>query len=297
MQSKANIRNRALLFLKPGLAKDDARVRDSLDALDAHALQVTLQPLSSPGDAENMLLRHADSADMIIVAGGDGTLHMLAPALLDAALPVGILPFGTANDLACALDIPGDVTAACDVIAGARTRRVDVGQVNGVHFFNVAHIGLAVEAERQTDKAEKKYLGFVAYFIGAWRAFGVQRGFRATIDCDGVSKACRVMQISVGNGPCYGGGNRITDKTAIDDGLLDLVALPRLSGGRMVALARALRIGSIHRAPETLMLRGSEIEVRTHTTRTVIADGEVTTHTPAQFSLLPGALSIYTAGP
>ncbi|HET7266906.1 MAG TPA: lipid kinase [Oleiagrimonas sp.] len=296
MHNSVNARSRAVLFLKPGLTQEDDRVRAALEAFDAHGLHVTLQSPSSPDEAADMLRQLDGNVDRVIVAGGDGSLHMLAPALLDADLPVGILPFGTANDLARGLGIAlDDVDAACALIVNGGTRSIDVGQVNDVHFFNVAHIGLAVEAKRQTDTKEKKYLGFVAYFIGAWRAFKVQRGFHATVKCDGDSRTCRVMQISVGNGPFYGGGNRITDKAAIDDGVLDLVALPRFSGGRMLALAHALRVGSIHREPRTLMLRGSEMDVQTRKTRTVTADGEVATHTPASFRVLPGALTFYTA--
>lgn len=298
MHHSATTRHRAVLFLKPGLTQADSRVQAVLETLDAHGLQVTMQSPSSPDEAEDMLEQLAGRIDRVIVAGGDGSLHMLAPALLQAGLPVGILPFGTANDLARGLGIAlDDVGAACALIVRGHTRRIDVGQVNGVHFFNVAHIGLAVEAKRQTDTTEKKYLGFIAYFIGAWRAFKVQRGFHATVTCDGASQTCRVMQISVGNGPFYGGGNRITDKACIDDGVLDLVALPRFSGGRMLALAHALRAGSIHKKPRTLMLRGSDMDVQTRKTRTVTADGEVATDTPASFHVLPGALTFYTAEP
>lgn len=297
MQSDTEARNHAILLLKPGLTEADTRISEALALLQAWGLRVTAGSPASPSGIEDLLRQHAGRVDRVIVAGGDGTLHTLAPALIEAGLPVGILPCGTANDLARALGIPDDLTGACALMVRERPRRIDVGEVNGVHFFNVAHIGVAAEAARQTGKAAKKYLGFIAYFIGAWRAFRAQRGFRAWIDCDGASRRFRAMQVSVGNGPFYGGGNCVSDEAAIDDGLLDLVALPRLSGGRMVALARALRIGKIHNARGMLALRGAAIEVRTRKPRTVTADGERATQTPARFRVLPGALSVYAAEP
>src|SRR5436305_2273258 len=76
------------------------------------------------------ILDHRDEIDCVVIAGGDGTLNAAAFGLLKSGLPLGIVPAGTANDLARTLNIPDDVQAALDIIARGGERRVDIGRVN-----------------------------------------------------------------------------------------------------------------------------------------------------------------------
>jgi YegS/Rv2252/BmrU family lipid kinase len=283
----------ALLLLKAEIERDDPRLRAALESFDYHGIGLTIESPQSPDDATRLVARHAQTVDRIIVAGGDGSMNMAAPALLKVDLPVGLLPWGTANDLARSLAVPENVPDACAIIAHEHPRRIDVGEVNGQYFFNVAHIGLAARVARQSDGAVKKYLGPLAYFLAAWQAFRARRSFRATIDCEGVMETRRVVQISVGNGRFYGGGTLISEDAVIDNGLLDLVALPHVSGARLMALVPALRAGKAGEARDVLMLRGAEINVHTRKPRTITADGEKAGKTPGRFRVLSGALTVY----
>jgi diacylglycerol kinase family enzyme len=85
---------------------------------------------------------HGREVDLIAVGGGDGTLNAAADCVMQMNRPLGILPMGTANDLARTLGIPADLDAAVQIIAAGRTRRIDLDLVNGHPFFNVASIGL-----------------------------------------------------------------------------------------------------------------------------------------------------------
>src|SRR5699024_9349629 len=203
------------------------------------------------------------------------------------------LPMGTANDLARSLAIPADVIGACEIIAHEHLRRIDVAMVNGRYFFNAAHLGLAARVALGADSNRKKYLGPLAYFIEAWNAFRARRAFHVEIRCNGESLRRHVVQVSIGNGRFYGGGTPVAEEAVIDDGLLDLYALPHLSGGRLLALVPILRAGRTRAAQDILTLRSAEIEVHTHKPRTITADGEKTGTTPARFRVLGRALSVY----
>ena len=111
----------------------------------------------------------AGDVDAVVLAGGDGTVNQAAEALVASGLPVGILPRGTANDLARAIGLPLDLAAAAEVIVAGATRRIDVGEVNGKRFFNVAHIGLgAALADSLTGRMKRRF-GPFAYALAAAR--------------------------------------------------------------------------------------------------------------------------------
>src|ERR671926_181555 len=89
------------------------------------------------------LLRERGRAfDLVMLGGGDGTMNAAASALVEIGRPLAVLPLGTGNDLARTLGIPLDPLAAAEVAAAGRTRRIDLGLVNGRPFFNVACVGL-----------------------------------------------------------------------------------------------------------------------------------------------------------
>ncbi len=134
---------------------------------------------------------------------------------------------GNANDLARTLRIPTDCAAACQVIVEGKRRPIDLGWVNGTHFFNVASMGLSVRIARRLTRDRKQRWGVLAYLGCAWEALHEQRPFWARVVCDGLATELHSMQITVGNGRHYGGGMTIVDDATIDDGRLDLYALPR----------------------------------------------------------------------
>lgn len=139
----------------------------------------------------------AGRVDRVVVGGGDGTLNAALPGLLDAGLPLGILPLGTANDLARTLGIPTGLEAAAEVIAAGRTRRIDVGEVNGRPFFNVASVGFGVDLTRALTRDAKRRWGKVGYAVAALRALGRLRPFHAEIVEGGETQDSRTVHIAV----------------------------------------------------------------------------------------------------
>jgi diacylglycerol kinase family enzyme len=105
-----------------------------------------------PTELPDLIRRYSDRVDLIVIGGGDGTLNAAADGLVDIQLPLGILPLGTANDLARTLGLPKTLSGACGVIAQGRRQAIDLGWVNGKHFFNVASLGLSVKITQQLSK-------------------------------------------------------------------------------------------------------------------------------------------------
>ncbi len=156
-----------------------------LTRLAAGGFDLDLRATDSGHSLKSLIRAEAGAADAIVVAGGDGTVNGAIPALIEAAKPVGILPFGTANDLALTLGIPADPLAAAGVIAEGRTRRIDVGRVNDAYFLNVASIGLSVEIAERQDEELKKQWGIFSYVVAAIGTLTEAQRFEATVECGG----------------------------------------------------------------------------------------------------------------
>jgi YegS/Rv2252/BmrU family lipid kinase len=236
---------------------------------------------------------HAERVDALVVAGGDGTVNGAIPALIEAAKPIGILPFGTANDLALTLGIPADPAAAAGVIAAGATRRIDVGKVNDRHFLNVASIGLSVKIAEKQDEELKRQWGIFSYVVAAASALTEAERIEARITCGGRSESVRAYQIAVGNGIHFGGGLTVSPEAAIDDGLLDVYAIETASVPELIALAPRLKDGTLVERDDVAFFRGPRVRIETVKPMPVNTDGEVTTETPAEFSVLPGALEVF----
>jgi YegS/Rv2252/BmrU family lipid kinase len=282
----------ALLFANVASRQGATDVAPVLEVLRAGGVRVLEE---SPADVHQLggwILEHRAKADLVIIGGGDGTLNAAADALVEAGLPLGILPLGTANDLARTLEIPSSPIEAGRVIAAGQTRRIDLGRINGKHFFNVASIGLSVHVARQLDGDVKRRWGVLGYPLTLWRTLGHGHSFRAEIRCDGKRARVRTMQISVGNGRYYGGGMTIAADATIDDGMLDVVSLAPQGLLELILNLPALRWGWHQRLEQVRHWRGREIEIRTGHVLPVNTDGEVTTRTPAKVVVVPQALAV-----
>lgn len=241
-----------------------------------------------------MIRRHAGSADLVVIAGGDGSLNAAAPALIDSGLPLGILPGGTANDLARTLGLPLDMTAAARVIAAGRTKTIDVGDVNGRPFFNVASLGMSARLADRLSRETKRRWGRLAYLITATEVLLEARAFEATIGLAGGEECeVRTLQIAVGNGRHYGGGLVVEETATIDDGRLDLYSLEFEDTWKLPLMAMSFRRGRHGLMDDVRTLNGPRFEVRTRRPMPVNADGEIVTETPAVFTVRRDAMTVF----
>lgn len=238
-----------------------------------------------------------DLCDFVVVGGGDGSMNAAASGLIDTQLPLGLLPLGTGNDLARTLGLPLDPVEAAQVILRGRTRAIDLGEVNGRPFFNVASLGLSVDVARRLDPEIKRRFGRLGYVIAAARTLASAVPFRVAIDDGAGVKRARTYQVAVGNGRFYGGGNEIHHEAEIDDGILHLYSLEMRSMWKLAALGPFFRRGRHHFFEEVRSLEGDRFEIRTARPRPINADGEILTQTPATFRVRRAAARVFAPAP
>ncbi len=286
-------RGRLLLVINLHASRARASVGNAVACLAGHGFDLDIRQSADRASLARLVKDCIGGVDAVVVAGGDGTVNGAIPALIEAGKPVGILPFGTANDLALTLGIPVDPVAAANVIAEGATRRIDVGKVNDAHFLNVASIGLSVRIAEKQDEELKKQWGIFSYVVAAVGTLTEAERFEAVITCDGRSETVRAYQVAVGNGIHYGGGLTVSPEARIDDGVLDVYAIETASVAELIALAPRLRDGTLVERDDVAFFRGPTVRIETRQPMPVNTDGELTTETPAAFSVLPRAIALF----
>lgn len=282
---------RALLALNRKCRSGGVGLDEVAGRLRAMGLTAVTMETERPAEISRAIRAHAADTDLVVLAGGDGTLNSAAEALVETGLPLAVLPLGTANDLARTLGIPS-LDAACETIASGRLHHIDLGVVNGKLFFNVASIGLSVRVTKALRPDVKRRWGALGYAVAALRTLRQARPFAAHIVCGAEHLDVRSVQLAIGNGRFYGGGFPIAADATIDDGLLHLYSLD--PGGMLhyVSIIPALHRGPNHSRSGLTTVNGSEIAITTERPLPVNTDGELTTRTPARFGVVRKALQV-----
>ena len=296
----AQVAQRCLLVFNPHSRNGDRCVGELVTAIcDAGVSLIGEAPIEA--NALPAFLRRRGSTlhpatDRILVGGGDGTINRLLPDLLEASLPLGILPLGTANDLARNLGLPEEPQAALTTALCGSVVRIDLGSVNGKLFANVASIGLGPKVTETLSAELKQHLGVLGYPRALLKAYRECRPFHCRISVDGgPERRLRALHVAIGNGRFYGGGAMVSDEALIDDQRLDLFSLAPMPLWRLLLLAPWVGRGHHQAVDDVYTLHGRTISIATRRSQKISADGELLARTPARIEVLPNALAVAVA--
>jgi diacylglycerol kinase (ATP) len=284
---------RALLLLNPRARRGLEAAPEVQRGLEGAGLEVVARHLGDPAAVGQLIRAEQQGVDRVIAAGGDGTLNTVLQGLVGTGLPLAVLPLGTANNLARTLKVPTSLPEACVVAAGATTRPIDLGWVNGRYFFTTASIGLSVQITESLSHRTKQWWGPLAYGVAAVKALARARPFHAEIGWAGGQRSSRTVQIVVGNGRYYGSALPVADDATIDDARLDLYTLEIRHWWELIRLVPALRRGRQGEKESVEALRATEFEIATRVPMDINVDGEITARTPARVRVLPAALQVF----
>jgi len=181
--------------------------------------------------------------DVVVAAGGDGTLNEVVNGLDGYDVPLGIIPVGTANDFARQVGIPADADHAMDVILQRKPRRLDTASLNGRRFLNVSTGGVGAEATAETPAEMKESLGSLAYAITGMRKLADFSPGYARFVGDDFEYRGNFLMFAVGITRSTGGGSMVTPMASATDGLLDLCIVEGMSRGDFARVALRVRRG------------------------------------------------------
>lgn len=269
----------------------EAALQDAAAVWIEQGWHVELYPTSGPGDATRLARAAVDRHDdVVIAAGGDGTINEVVNGLAGSSTIMGSIPLGTMNVWARELRLPLQPRAAAAALLDSQVRPIDLGRANGRYFLLMAGIGLDAAVTAGIGIKEKRRLGALAYILHAVKlAINIQ-GTRSRLIIDGKVVKGRVLMVVIGNSQLYGGVIKITHRASIDDGLLDICVIK--GNNFLSAVYRLLGIlvrPHIH-DPQVQYYRARTVDIRSYPALPVQVDGESIGDTPMRFEVAPGAL-------
>jgi YegS/Rv2252/BmrU family lipid kinase len=236
-------------------------------------------------------------SELVIVAGGDGTISAVVPALISTSKTLGVIPRGTANAFANALGIPDTILGACDGLLNSTVRSIDTATCNGRAMILLAGVGFEAETIERADRATKDQWGVLAYILAGMQQLNQQELFATQIEIAGQRAEFLAGAITIANAApptsmlAQGLGAVIPD-----DGLLEVTIATSDTTLKALDAITDLMAAALSQTPthreDLICLRTNQITVITHPPQKVVVDGELWGTTPIQVQCLPQSLNV-----
>lgn len=232
-----------------------------------------------------------ETIDLMVVAGGDGTVNYVVNAMKRKGLdiPLGVIPSGTANDFARALGMSREPLEAARQIASGGVERVDVGCVNGLWFVNIFSFGIFTTTSQRTPDKRKHRIGKLAYIIEGVKEFRSMHAVPLEIEADGERFDLRSLMVLIFNGETAGGFH-LARRSSIRDGLLDCILLEKKNILHSTFAMGQYLLGGNPKIVRHLQAR--QIDIRSTVNEPTDVDGQRGAEFPLHIECLPGALRV-----
>ena len=217
---------------KAGKGKIKTHLLDIVDIFSSHDYEIIIRSTQAPRDAYEKAKEYANSVDMIVCSGGDGTLDEVVTGIMEAesSVPIGYIPAGSTNDFANSLFMPKNMTKVAEMIMEEELYHCDIGRFNQKTFAYVAAFGLFTDVSYETDQDLKNVLGHVAYVLeGVKRLFDI-KSYHMKVTSDEVQAEDNFIVGMITNSRSVGGFKNLTGKNVdMNDGLFEvtLIAHPK----------------------------------------------------------------------
>lgn len=229
--------------------------------------------------------------DLVVVAGGDGTLNYVVNAMkaLGLDLPIGVIPAGTANDFARAVGMASDPLTAARQILDGEIDRLDCGRVNDLYFVNIFSFGIFTTTSQHTSSRQKRRIGKLAYLIEGIKEFRAMHAVPLTVTADGRQFDFNSWMVLVFNGKTAG-GLQLTRRSSLKDGKFDCLLVKK--NNLLVSTWAAANYLMGGHSKNVKYLQVHEIEITSPINEPTDIDGQRGAEFPLHITCLPGALQI-----
>ncbi|WP_374324889.1 lipid kinase YegS [Aquipseudomonas alcaligenes] len=287
------IERKALLILHGKQAQNE-EVRAAVLALRERGWQLAVRLTWEGGDAARLVHEAlATGYPTLIAGGGDGTLREVVEALALAGgqASLALLPLGTANDFCRAAGIPL-LPAEALALLECEPRPIDLGEVDGQLFLNMATGGFGSRVTANTSEELKKLLGGAAYFLTGLSRFAEVHSAFGRFGGPGFAWEGDFLALGIGNGRQAGGGHVLCPQAQVDDGLLDVCIVPA-SQDVVGTLGTLLSGGILGLEAVSVSARLPWLEVEAPEGLDINLDGEPLESRHLRFAARPGALRVH----
>ncbi|MCJ8014098.1 diacylglycerol kinase [Paenibacillus sp. KQZ6P-2] len=290
---------RARLIYNPTSGREEMRRRlpDILQRLDQGGIEASCHATTGEGDGAAAAADAVERGyDMIIAAGGDGTLYEVVNGMAgkENVPPLGVFPLGTTNDFARGLGIPRNWEDYCDLVIRQQTRPIDVGKANDRYFINIAGGGTLTELTYDVPSRLKTMIGQLAYYIKGIEKMVSLSPQELIINAEGLGTIHdEFMLFLITNTNSVGGFEKLAPGARIDDGMLDVIALKKCNLAEFVRIVTLALRGEHLNDKKVLYFRTPSMEVTSPGKVLINLDGELGGTLPGHFSVLHQHLKIF----
>jgi diacylglycerol kinase (ATP) len=294
MQNVANKPIRAVIVFNPiagQAASFEQDIHAARDIWREHGWQVDMRPTAGPGDGTRIAREAAEQGyDVVVAAGGDGTVNEVVNGLANTKTALAALPVGTVNVWVREIGMPLQPRAAAEAILQAQVRAIDLGRAGERYFLLMGGVGIDAAVTAEVRPEEKRRFGVLAYLKTTLSVLGRYRGTAARITVDGRTIRGRVLLVVLGNSQLYGGVVKITARASLDDGLLDVCIIKGNSLWSAPFRILSIVTQRYNLDPKIDYHRAREVKIVARRQLPVQVDGDHIGYTPMEFAAAPGAL-------
>ena len=259
---------------------------DVLEILENAGYETSTHATTGEGDAiEAAKLAVERRYDLVVAAGGDGTINEVVNGMAEQEYrpKLGIIPVGTTNDFARALQIPRDIVAAAEIIAKGDRIPIDIGRMNEKYFINIGGGGSLTELTYDVPSKLKTVLGQLAYYLRGIEMLPSLKATNMTIEYDGKLFEGEAMLFLVGLTNSIGGFEKLSPSSSINDGMFTLLILTKTNLADFIRIASLALRGEHINDPKVIYTKANRIKVHSDEKVLLNLDGEFGGVLPAEF--------------
>jgi diacylglycerol kinase (ATP) len=282
-------------LFKPKITEDDV-IKEVKKKCDETKIKLDIEFTKYPKHAIKLAEAAKDKYDLIIAAGGDGTLNEVINGMANSTATLVIIPFGSTNVLACELGIPNDPKMAAELITKGKKIKMDLGYAKtskeSRYFSMMLSVGPFAQVIKDTTPEFKKRWGKFAYPFKLIKLLFRYKWHKIYVKHKVESIGYFVIMANI---KYYGGEYEIADKANIRDGLLDLVIINRRNPWDIIGLIFSIASGKLNKFFRKEYYQTKEAEIYSRNKIQIQVDGEVLGLAPVSVKIIPEALNVITA--
>ncbi len=287
----------ALIITNPlsGKGRGPDIAADAQDHLRRAGWDVEIAVTNRQGDAKEIAREGARDCDIVFSCGGDGTLNEVVSAVAEQDVVVGVIPAGTANDLARAAGISLTPSEAIAQLTSGHPVEIDLLQINDGEWWSVVAVGVGIDARtvKRADRLGRPFIGRASYVAAVTAELSEDYDTHLALEIDGEEWEGDALLVQVANCPNHGATFTIAPGARIDDGRFDVVLIKHTSRARALEMIPLTFAGTHVDQPEVERWRASEITIRQPEGDPVLIDGEVRRRSTLVIRIAPGQLRLW----
>lgn len=293
------MRKRARIIYNPTSGKElfKKALPDVLIKLEQAGYETSAYATQKIGDATEEAARAIDrNYDLLIVAGGDGTLNEVVNGIAEKPNrpKLGLIPMGTVNDFGRALHLPNDIMEAVDVIIQGKTVQVDIGKMNSRYFINLAGGGKPTEVSYEAPSKLKSMIGSFAYYVKGFEMLPQMHAVDVRIEYDDQVFEGEIMLFLLGLTNSMAGFEKLVPGAKLDDGNFTLLIVEKSNLAEMGHIMTLASRGEHIHHPKVHYYKAQSVNISSYSDMALNVDGEYGGQLPATFLNLVRHIEVFS---